>query len=78
MVEEETESSILTRYTFIDPELFSPTYRVFSKKMRTWVLPVHLKSQYALTVLMGRTQVMSFFNGIENFNELFVELNFNW
>jgi len=66
--EEKTESSILIGYLYISPELFSPTHRVFSKKAGTWVLPVHLKSQYAMTPLMDIAQVMRFFNVIENFN----------
>jgi len=62
------KSGILIGCIFIGPELFSPTCRVFSKKVGTGVVYVNLKSQCAMIPLMDRAQVTRFFNGIENFN----------
>jgi hypothetical protein len=66
--EEKTESGIPIEYIFIGPELFSPTRRVFSKKVGTGMQHMHLKSQCAMTHLMERAQVMRFFDHVKNFN----------
>lgn len=75
MPEEKNLSGISIGYIFIGPELFSLTHRVFSKKARTGIYHMHMKSHCAMTGLVDRAQAASFFNHIKIFNAILMQLS---